>query len=112
MTFTTLADPTDDALRLPAPASLEEAGLSADLVNQLLLKTLHFAGELTAVDCARRVGLAFPAIEPVLDLLKHQRQCEVVGGLAVGGASYRYRITDAGRARAALLLAQNQYIGT
>src|SRR5262249_16730293 len=40
-----------------------------------------------------------------------QRQCEVSSGLAVGGASYRYRITDAGRTRAALLLEQSQYVG-
>ena len=107
----TATDDTGDALRLPAPITLEASGLNADLVTQLLLKTLHFAGEFTGVECARRIGLAFPVIEPLLETLKRQRQCEVVSGLAVGGASYRYRITDAGRTRAALLLDQNQYVG-
>ena len=30
----------------PAPTTLQEAGLSLDLVLQLVLKTLHFVGEL------------------------------------------------------------------
>ena len=31
----------------PAPNTLEQAGLSIDLVLQLVLKTLHFSGELS-----------------------------------------------------------------
>ena len=37
--------------------------------------------------------------------------CEIVGGALVGSASFRYRITDAGRTRAALFLDQNGYVG-
>ena len=36
---------------------------------------------------------------------------EIVGGGFVGGASYRYRITDAGRTRAALFLENSHYVG-
>src|SRR5262245_7791295 len=100
------------ALDPPAPTTLEHTGLNADLITQLIVKTLHFSGELTGVEVSRRMGLPFPILEPLLDALKRQRQCEVAGGLSVGGASYRYRITDAGRTRAALLLEQNQYVGT
>jgi predicted ATPase with chaperone activity len=105
---TTVANPLD----LPEPASLEDTGLPPDLVSQLLLKMLHFAGELSGLELSRRTGLPFAVLEPLLDGLKRQRHCEVAGGLAVGGASYRYRITDSGRTRAALLLEQNQYVGT
>jgi predicted ATPase with chaperone activity len=107
--------PTADAtasLHPAAPATLEATGLSPDLITQLLLKTLHFAGELSGLDIGKRLALPFQVIESCLDGLKRQRHCEVVGGSAVGGASYRYRITDAGRTRAALLLEQNQYVGT
>ena len=52
------------------PATLEEAGLSLDLLIQLALKTLHFAGELTGAELARRLGLNFSVIEPALELLK------------------------------------------
>ncbi len=95
----------------PAPRTLEEAGLTADLVIQLALKTLHFSGELTGAELAGRLGLTFSVLDPVIDFLKSQRQIEIAGGTMVGRASYRYRITDAGRARAALFLETNQYVG-
>jgi predicted ATPase with chaperone activity len=76
-----------------------------------VVKTLHFAGELTGVDLARRVGLAFSVIEPVLEALKQQRQIEIVGGSLIGASSYKYRITDAGRTRAMLFLENNHYVG-
>ena len=41
-----------------------------------------------------------PEPEAVLQSLKSQLLCEIVGG-AFGGASYRYRLTEAGRVRAA-----------
>ena len=94
-----------------APQSVEEAGIGLDLVVQLILKSLHFAGELTGSELCRRLGLTFPVIEPALELLKTQRHCEIVGGGIVGGASYRYRITDDGRTLAALFLEQSQYVG-
>jgi len=94
-----------------APATLEESGLSLDLLLQLSLKTLHLAGELTGGALAQRLGLRFQVIEPVLDMLKIERHCEIVGGSMLGSAAYRYRITDAGRVRAAMFLDQNHYVG-
>ena len=90
---------------------MAEAGLSFDGVTQLLLKTLHFSGELTGVELTRRLGLEFSVFEPVVDFLKAQHQCEIVGAAGVGAASYRYRITDAGRSRALLFLENNRYVG-
>ena len=94
-----------------APHTLEESGLSKDLLLQLALKTLHFAGELTGSEMAQRLGVSFSVIEPALDLVKAQHHCEIVGGALLGGASFRYRITDAGRSRAALFLEHNEYVG-
>jgi predicted ATPase with chaperone activity len=94
-----------------APSTLAQAGLNADLVESLLLKSLHFGGDLTGTELARRLGLSFSVFESCLEFLKQQRLCEIGGGSVFGGASFRYRITDAGRARAASVLAQNQYVG-
>jgi predicted ATPase with chaperone activity len=94
-----------------APLTLEDSGLSKEVLVQLALKTLHFGGELTGTGLADRLGLPFSAIEPALDLLKAMHHCEIVGGALVGSASFRYRITDAGRARAGLFLEQNGYVG-
>jgi len=94
-----------------APASLEETGLSLDLLLQLTLKQMHFAGELTGSDLARRLGLRFTAIESAVQALKSQHHIEIVGGTMIGPASYRYRITDAGRTRVTIFLEHNQYVG-
>src|SRR5215208_6860225 len=93
-----------------APKTLQDAGLSRDLVSQILLKTLHLSGELTGTELARRLGLPFFAFEPVLADIKQQHHCEVSGG-ALGSPSFRYRITDAGRSRAMLFMESNHYVG-
>jgi len=94
-----------------APVTLEQAGLNSDLMQQLVLKTLYFGGELTGTEVAKRLGLGFSVFEASLEFLKQQRLIEIGGGSVFGGASYRYRITDAGRSRTALVLEQNQYLG-
>jgi predicted ATPase with chaperone activity len=99
---------TDVELR--APRTIEEAGLSRDLVTQLVLKTLHFAGELSGTELSRRIGLPFMALEPVVRGIKQQHQVEISGG-ALGAPSYLYRITDVGRTRAMLFLEQSHYVG-
>jgi hypothetical protein len=99
------------ALHPHAPRTLEQAGLSHDLVTQLLLKVMHFGSDLTGLELAQRVGLEFSVIEPVLEFLKQSHQCEVSSGTMIGGPSYRYRITDEGRRRALLFLEDNKYTG-
>lgn len=96
---------------LTAPATIEESGLSLDLLTQLVLKTLYVTGELSGADLAKRLGVLFGVIEPVLDFSKAQRHCEVIGGTIAGGSSLRYRITNEGRSVAALYLQQSHYVG-
>jgi predicted ATPase with chaperone activity len=110
MTDASMVDPTAQ-LHPSAPQNLQQSGLSLDLVTQLVLKTLQFTGELTGSDIAARLGVSFAVIEPSLTLIKKLHQCEVVGGAILGAPSYRYRITDAGRERAQLLLDANHYVG-
>jgi predicted ATPase with chaperone activity len=111
LTATTLDPPTKPGVMPLAPNTLEEAGLSLDLLTQLTLKHLHFAGDLKGSEVAARLGVNFSVVEPALEFLKVQHQLEVAGGAITGAASYRYRITDAGRTRAALFLQTNQYVG-
>ena len=103
---------SQDVVPFPAAAqTLEASGLTLNLILQLTLKSLYFAGELTGSELSRRLGLEFPVIAPALELLKGQHQIEIVGGGLVGGVSYRYRISDAGRTRAALFLETSHYVG-
>lgn len=107
------ATPTvpDAYAQQPAPMSLEASGLRIDLIVQLLAKTLHFAGELSGIELADRLGLTFPVIEPGIERLKTQRLCEIVGGTSLGAPSYRYRITQLGREHAGSYLDRNMYTG-
>ena len=99
------------ALHPQAPTTLEQSGLSLDLMTQLVLKLLHFAGELQGTEIARRLGVTFGVVEPAIEIVKRLHQCEISGGSIIGGPSYKYRITDAGRERAHLFLETSQYVG-
>ena len=107
-----LAEPAaQPSLHPQAPLTLADSGLTLDLTLQLVLKMLHFSGELTGSELATRLGLSFTVIEPAIDDLIRQHQCQIVGGAMVTRASYRFRITDGGRARAMLFLEDNHYVG-
>lgn len=94
-----------------APQTLEESGLRLDLLVQLLIKHLHFIGELSGIEMADRLGVPFPVIDPAIQRLKAQHLCEIVGGTSLGAPSYRYRITSLGRERALTYLATSMYTG-
>ncbi|MEP7306061.1 MAG: ATP-binding protein [Acidobacteriota bacterium] len=94
-----------------APATLADTGLSSDLVTGLVLKALHLAGEATGHELSKRIGLVFGVIGPVLESLKGQQLCEIMGGAVIGGASYRYRLSDAGHRRAVAYLERSDYSG-
>jgi predicted ATPase with chaperone activity len=96
----------------PAPQTLEATGVPLDVVLQLVTKSLYFAGELSGTELAHRLGVLFTVVEPCIAMLKRERHCEIVGGGTVGAASYRYRLTEAGRTRAMLFLEHSQYVGS
>jgi CRISPR/Cas system-associated endoribonuclease Cas2 len=92
--------------RTPAPAvpmTLAETGLGADQVEQLLIKTLY-AGEATGLALAERMRLQYSVFEVILERARAERLIEVRGAVGTGGASYRYALTDAGRARASICM--------
>jgi predicted ATPase with chaperone activity len=94
-----------------APHTLEATGLSFDMIEQLVLKLLHFSGEMSGAMLGRRLGLQYSAFAPVLEHLKLQYLVEVMGGGLVAGPAYVYRITETGRQRAMLYVEQSQYVG-
>ena len=103
--------PPAEKLHPTAPISLEEAGLSLDLVLQLALKTLFFSGQLSGTELADRLKVNFQVIEPALEMLVDQRHVAIVDGGVIGRSSFTYRISDAGRERADLFLQNNHYVG-
>jgi hypothetical protein len=93
-----------------APTTIEETGLPADQLEQLLLKTLYGA-EATGVALADRIRLPFAMLEPLIEHARAEHLIEVRGASAGNAASYRYTLTDLGRERAKQFLDINQYVG-
>ena len=104
---------TVEATRTPAPpvpVTLEDTGLGADQIEQLLIKTLY-GGEATGLTLAERLRLPFAILEPLLERIRGQHLIEVRGTTGTSSASYRYAMTDLGRSRAVQYLEINQYTG-
>jgi len=110
----TTATATLDDVRTPAPpvaTTLEQTGLTPDLLEQLIVKTLY-GGEATGLALADRIRLPFSILEPLVERIRAERLIEVRGTTGTSSASYRYVLTDLGRERALLYLAINQYTGS
>ena len=95
---------------LGAPHTLEDTGLGADLVEQLLIKTLY-GGEATGVALSDRMCLSFGVFESIVERARAERLIEVRGATGTTASSYRYCLTDLGRDRARQYLEINQYVG-
>ena len=95
---------------LAAPHTLEETGLGADLVEQLLIKTLY-GGEASGIALSERMCLPFAVFEPIIERARAERLIEVRGAIGTTASSYRYGLTDLGRDRSRQYLEINQYVG-
>jgi len=94
----------------PVPTTLKETGLSADTVEQLLVKTL-FGAEASGLVLADRMRLPFTILEPMIERVRAELLVEVRGSAGGGSAGYRYALTDLGRDRALQFLNVNHYVG-
>jgi hypothetical protein len=94
----------------PVPKSLADTGLSADQVEQLLVKTMY-GGEATGLALAERIRLPFTMLEPLIERLRTEQLVEVRGAAGTGSATYRYALTDGGRDRGRQYLDFSHYVG-
>jgi hypothetical protein len=94
----------------PVPATLEETGLEAFQIEQLLVKTLH-GGEATGLVIADRLRLPYPILEPLIERMRAERLVEVRGTSGTGTSNFRYALTDTGRDRALQYLEISRYVG-
>jgi hypothetical protein len=96
----------------PAPVTVDDTGIPADRLTQLMLKTLY-VGEATGTTLGERMRLPFSVIGPLLEAARVQLLIEVLGttNATAGAAGYRYALTDLGRDRARQYLDSNQYVG-
>jgi hypothetical protein len=92
------------------PASIEDTGLSAGALSQLVIKSLY-TGEASGVALAERIRLPYSVFETLVEHARVEKLVEVRGAVGSGAAGYRYALTDLGRDRARQFLDASQYVG-
>ncbi len=94
-----------------APVSLQETGLSEELLVQLLIKTLVATGELTEATGGEHLKLPYSVMKELFTILQREKLCEVRGHGEPLGVLYRYTLTDEGRRRAQAYFEISRYVG-
>jgi MoxR-like ATPase len=94
-----------------SPQSIEETGLRRSFVVDLVTKHLFALGECTLHDVVERVKLSTPIIDEVLEEIQRNQMVEVKGSSGLGRMTYRYILTDRGKARAQELFGISRYAG-
>jgi hypothetical protein len=92
------------------PVTLDDTGLGADQLEQLIIKTLY-GGETTGLLLADSIRLPYAVLEPLIERARAERLIEVRGAAGTGSAGYRYALTDLGRDRARQFFEINRYTG-
>ncbi len=99
---------------LPPPiTTVEQTGLSALWLQDLILKVMYFQGYSAGFKIAEEVALPFTGIvDQILEFLKREKLIEVKSSqMGLGEGSYLYAITGAGINRAREALERSQYAG-
>ncbi|HET9011847.1 MAG TPA: hypothetical protein VFN38_08525 [Gemmatimonadaceae bacterium] len=92
------------------PNTIEETGLHADALNQLLLKTL-VAGEASGTGLSEKLRVPYAVLDSLIQHARIEKLVEVRGATGTGTAGYRYALTDLGRDRAGQFLDLCRYVG-
>ncbi|MFT3711503.1 MAG: ATPase [Archangium sp.] len=97
----------------PQPRSLQEAGLSTTMGEELVLKALFFAGELRGADISQRIKLPQLIVDEIIEGLRKAKYIDLKGGagLGVGKSSMIYTLTTFATDLLRQILDRNRYNG-
>ncbi|WP_417628838.1 ATPase [Pararhodobacter aggregans] len=97
----------------PPPTTLEETGLPATLMRDILLKTMYRMSLTLVSDISRIVCLSFAQVQQLIDECRGEQLLEAMGTLQANARSTEmgFQLTDAGRKRAQQALAISEYYG-
>ncbi|MFV0442744.1 MAG: ATPase [Planctomycetaceae bacterium] len=93
------------------PRSLVDTGLTLAHLADLSLKLLYLHGSLTGGEICRQLRLPFSVVEEALTFLRQVKCLEVRSGEMLGQLTYRFLLTEEGRARAREAFEQSRYVG-
>lgn len=93
------------------PTSLQDAGLDAAFVEELVLKHQLFLTEFRLTDLSERVKLPISLLEPVLEKHRSEKLVEVKGAESYAKTSFVFRLTELGRRKGQECLERCRYSG-
>ncbi|MDX1646597.1 MAG: hypothetical protein R3304_05600 [Longimicrobiales bacterium] len=102
---------TEHLVAPPVPDSIEDTGLSASQVSELVLKILYQHGNMRGDRLAKTIALPFHVIDDLLLTAQRMHLVEVPEAMAHGRNGYTFALTGEGRERARAALESSQYIG-
>jgi hypothetical protein len=94
----------------PRPKTIAETGLSTGFLSDLVEKHLFEAGVLTLGSMIKRLALAGPILEEVLNFLRREGHVEI-RARTFDDHGLRYALTERGRGSAEAALARSGYVG-
>jgi len=100
---------SEDSFRPVEPRSIEETGLTASLIENLLLKYILLIGSASGRQAADYVCIPFGLLEPIYQSLR-QRQL-LINCASAQLNDFVYTLTDQGRSRAKTAVEQCAYLG-
>jgi predicted ATPase with chaperone activity len=104
--------PEPAAALVPAPiTSLEETGLSRDLLTSLLLKTLYQRAGATGFELGDALALPFAIVDELLRDLQYDHLVEIREADGPTRTAFRFALTSKGRENAMGELVANRYVG-
>ncbi|QRK06779.1 ATPase [Archangium violaceum] len=97
----------------PQPRTLADTGLTATMVEELVLKAIFFAGEMRGMDIANRLKLPSAIIDEVVEGLRRQKYIDIRGGggSGVGKSTMIYQLTTFATDVLRQILDRNRYNG-
>src|SRR6185295_12414963 len=93
---------------MATPRTIEELGIPKKMMEDLFLKTLYLAGELTLIQLSDHMCVALKIVEDIFGRLRREQLVQVTG--MVGGV-HQIVTTSEGKNRAQELLSISHYVG-
>ncbi|MBE4749354.1 ATPase [Corallococcus sp. ZKHCc1 1396] len=105
--------PTPNRFWPVQPRNLQECGLNATFVEELVLKAIFFAGEMRGMDVAARLQLPTTLVDEIIEGLRRQKYIDIRGGggSGVGRSTMIYQLTTFVTEVLRQILDRNRYNG-
>lgn len=97
-----------ETIQLDAPQTIGDIGISRTLLEELALKTMFLAGEMSLAELSDRMCLSLAAVDEIFQFFRREQLCEVKG---IARGVHVLSLSGLGKERASALLALSQYSG-